>query len=32
MRKMQDLPHAIRMKLAANVVLGTLILSLGALC
>ena len=32
MKKMQDLPHTIRMKLATNVVLGTLILSLGALC
>ena len=32
MKKLQDIPHSIRMKLATNVVLGVLILSLGALC
>ena len=32
MKKLQDVPHSIRMKLATNVVLGVLILSLGALC
>ena len=32
MKKMQDIPHTIRMKLATNAVLGVLILSIGALC
>ncbi|MBE7079778.1 MAG: polysaccharide deacetylase [Clostridiales bacterium] len=32
MREMQNLPHVIRMKLASNIILGTLILTLGALC
>ncbi len=32
MKKIQDIPHVIRIKVATNVVLGVLVLSLGALC
>ena len=32
MKKLQDIPHVIRVKVATNLVLGVLILSLGALC
>ena len=32
MKKLQDIPHTIRMKLATNVVLSVLVLSFGALC